>query len=79
VWLGLLDTDAGFEGPDLVRGEKQVLGSFAYSDEEFRRAADLVGGWDLSWVSAFPLADGADVFTGLMNGGQHPVKATLRP
>jgi threonine dehydrogenase-like Zn-dependent dehydrogenase len=79
VWLGLLDTDAGFDGQDLVRGEKQVFGSFAYSDEEFRRATELVGGWDLSWVSAYPLTAGADIFTSLMNGGQDPVKATLRP
>ncbi len=79
VWLGLHEPPSGFDGQDLVRGEKQVLGSFAYSDEEFGRAAELVRGWDLSWVSPYPLADGAEVFTGLMNGGQHPVKATLRP
>ena len=79
VWLGLAEPPAGFDGQDLVRGEKRVLGSFAYSGEEFRRAAGLVQGWDLSWISPYPLAEGAEVFTGLMNGGHYPVKATLRP
>jgi threonine dehydrogenase-like Zn-dependent dehydrogenase len=79
VWLGLAEPAAGFDAQDLVRGEKRVLGSFAYSGEEFRRAAGLVQGWDLSWVSPYPLAEGAEVFTGLMNGGHYPVKATLRP
>lgn len=79
VWLGLNEPPAEFDGQDLVRGEKRVLGSFAYSDEEFRRAAELVQGWDLSWISPYPLADGADIFTDLMNGGHYPVKATLRP
>ena len=79
VWLGLAEPPAGFDGQDLVRGEKRVLGSFAYRGEEFRRAAGLVQGWDLSWISPYPLAEGAEVFTGLMNGGHYPVKATLRP
>jgi threonine dehydrogenase-like Zn-dependent dehydrogenase len=79
VWLGLNEPPAEFDGQDLVRGEKRVLGSFAYSDEEFRRAAGLVQGWDLSWISPYPLADGAQIFTGLMNGDHYPVKATLRP
>ena len=79
VWLGLAEPPAGFDAQDLVRGEKRVLGSFAYSGEEFRRAAGLVQGWDLSWISPYPLAEGAEVFTGLMNGGHYPVKATLRP
>ena len=79
IWLGLNEPPAEFDGQDLVRGEKRILGSFAHSNEEFRRAAELVQGWDLSWISPYPLADGAEIFTGLMNGGHYPVKATLRP
>ena len=62
-----------------MRAEKRVLGSFAYTDEDFDRAAGLLGGWDLSWASAYPLADGAEVFTRLMNGSPEPVKALLQP
>ncbi|SEF55036.1 Threonine dehydrogenase [Nonomuraea solani] len=79
VWLGLADPMAGFDAQDLVRGEKRVLGSFAYDDADFAQAIDLVAGWDLSWVGTFPLSEGADVFTTLMNGRSLPVKALLSP
>jgi len=79
VWLGLAEQDAGFDANALVRSEKRVLGSFAYRDEEFAHARAQIGNWDLSWAAGYPLAAGAEVFTGLMNGGLHPVKALLRP
>jgi threonine dehydrogenase-like Zn-dependent dehydrogenase len=79
VWLGLATPDSGFDAADLVRAEKRVLGSFAYTDAEFGQALALAGQWDLSWVDTFPLAEGAGVFTALMNGGTEPVKALLTP
>ncbi|GAA2304604.1 zinc-dependent alcohol dehydrogenase family protein [Nonomuraea roseoviolacea subsp. roseoviolacea] len=79
VWLGLADPVAGYDARDLVRGEKRVLGSFAYDDADFAGALGLVSGWDLSWVETFPLAEGAEVFTALMNGAVAPVKALLAP
>jgi len=79
VWLGLAQEAAGFDANALIRAEKRVLGSFAYSDEEFGRAAELLRNWDLSWTSHYPLAEGAEIFTRLMNGGLQPVKALLVP
>ncbi|WP_180903706.1 zinc-dependent alcohol dehydrogenase [Nonomuraea indica] len=79
VWLGLADSTAGFDAAHLVRGEKRVLGSFAYQGADFATAVDLVGGWDLSWVETFPLTEGAEIFTALMNGRATPVKALLAP
>ncbi|RSN02961.1 galactitol-1-phosphate 5-dehydrogenase [Nonomuraea sp. WAC 01424] len=79
VWLGLADPTAGFDATALVRGEQRVLGSFAYTDADFATAVETVGEWDLSWVRTFPLADGAEVFTTLMNGHDTPVKALLSP
>ncbi len=79
VWLGLAEEAASFDGNALIRAEKRVQGSFAYSDEEFSQAADLLRDWDLSWTSQYPLTDGAEIFTGLMNGGLEPVKALLVP
>ena len=79
VWLGLAEEDAGFDANALVRGEKRVLGSFAYSDEEFAHAMALLRNADLAWAASYPLAAGAGIFTDLMNGGTHPVKALLRP
>jgi len=79
IWLGLADEEAGFDANALVRNEKRVLGSFAYRDEEFAAATALIGEWDVSWADGYPLAEGAEIFTELMNGGLHPVKALLRP
>jgi threonine dehydrogenase-like Zn-dependent dehydrogenase len=79
VWLGLADEEAGFDANALVRSEKQVLGSFAYSDGEFAQAIALIGRWDVTWAAGYPLTAGAEIFTDLMNGGLHPLKALLRP
>lgn len=79
VWLGLEDNDSGFDAAALVRAEKSVMGSFAYTDEEFAEAMRLVAGWRLDWVRSFPLEEGATVFTELMNGRSEPVKALLCP
>ncbi|MFG1710927.1 zinc-binding dehydrogenase [Nonomuraea sp. M3C6] len=79
VWLGLADETAEFDAVDLVRGEKRVLGSFGYSGADFAAAVGLVTDWDLSWVGSFPLAEGAEIFTALMNGRATPVKALLTP
>ncbi|WP_067458491.1 zinc-binding dehydrogenase [Actinomadura macra] len=79
VALGLASADPGFDAADLVRTEKRLIGSFGYTPAEFATAVDLAAEWDLSWVNTFPLADGARVFTDLMNGGTEPVKALLTP
>ena len=79
VWLGLAEEEAGFDANALVRGEKQVLGSFAYSDEEFAGAMALLRNTNLDWTASYPLAQGAAIFTELMNGATRPVKALLRP
>ena len=79
IWLGLADSEPGFDASALVRSEKRVLGSFAYSDEEFAQATTMIREWDLAWAAGYPLAEGAEVFTELMNGSLHPVKALLYP
>jgi threonine dehydrogenase-like Zn-dependent dehydrogenase len=58
VWLGLADNDSGFDGTALVRTEKSVIGSFAYTDDKFAEAMRLVAGWRLDWVQSFPLDQG---------------------
>jgi threonine dehydrogenase-like Zn-dependent dehydrogenase len=79
VWLGLAEEEAGFDANALIRSEKRVLGSFAYRDEEFAQAMAAVGDWDLTWAAGYPLAAAAGIFTDLMNGGLHPLKALLLP
>jgi threonine dehydrogenase-like Zn-dependent dehydrogenase len=79
VWLGLAEAAAGFDAAGLVRSEKRVLGSFAYSDEDFAAAAQHLAEWNLGWADSYPLMAGAEIFTALMNGAPNPVKALLTP
>lgn len=79
VWLGLLSDEPSFAALDLIRSEKAVLGSFAYTDADFRRAIRIAAAIDPSWVATFPLDRGAEIFTELMNGRTDLVKAQLKP
>lgn len=79
MWIGLASADPAFDGQSLIRGEKRILSSFAYSDEEFVSAVDLVADLPLDWVTTVPLASGADVFRELYNGRTDLVKVLLRP
>ncbi|MBW3536947.1 MAG: alcohol dehydrogenase catalytic domain-containing protein [Actinobacteria bacterium] len=79
VWLGLMSPDAGFDATALVRQEKRVTGSFAYTDDEFSTAVQMAGEVDLGWADSFPLNEGAQVFMSLMHGRDDVTKALLRP
>jgi threonine dehydrogenase-like Zn-dependent dehydrogenase len=60
-----------------------VLGSFAYSDEDFARAAELVNsGWarlEERWVDVRPLSSGQETFMRLAEGGEEYPKVILAP
>lgn len=79
VWVGLLSNDAGFDGQEIVRDEKRILGSYCYTPDEFAAALTLAQKVPLDWTSSFPLARGVEVFTDLMAGGGTIVKALLHP
>lgn len=79
VWLGLHEEDPGFAALAAIRAEKSVRGSFAYTDPDFRRAIAIAARVDTSWVTEYPLENGADVFVELMNGRTDVIKAHLVP
>jgi hypothetical protein len=79
VWLGLHSDEPAFAALDLIRGEKAVFGSFAYTDVDFRRAIRIAAAIDPSWVATFALDRGAEIFSERMNGRTDVVKAQLTP
>jgi len=79
VWLGLMSDEPAFDSMALVRTEKTVRGSFAYTDAEFGQAIELAADVDLGWGDVFPLEQGAEIFTDLMHGRSDVVKALLQP
>lgn len=78
VWLGLVEASSGFDGRDLVRSEKTVNGSFAYSPHDFAAAIAAAGELDLDWATPISLEESARVFTRLASGDTDPVKAVIR-
>jgi threonine dehydrogenase-like Zn-dependent dehydrogenase len=79
VWLGLLSANAPLDARDVVRMERSVRGSFAYTNDEFRAAVRMAPELDLDWTASFPLEQGALIFTELMGGRTDIHKAILRP
>jgi 2-desacetyl-2-hydroxyethyl bacteriochlorophyllide A dehydrogenase len=79
IWLGLATGEGTFDAAAAVRLEKTIRGSFAYTDDEFVTAIELAPHLDLTWTTTYPLAEGAEIFTALMNGRTTPMKALLRP
>jgi threonine dehydrogenase-like Zn-dependent dehydrogenase len=78
VWLGLAETGVGFDGNDLVRNEKRVLGSFAYTPADFAGALAMAPHLDLGWATPVPSGDSQAVFMRLADGATNPVKAVIR-
>ncbi len=79
VWLGLAEPEARLDGNALVRDEKRLTGSFAYSDTEFAAAVALAESVDLSWTTSVDLEDSAAVFLDLAAGRSDIVRAVIRP
>lgn len=79
VWIGLLQPVPQFDALDLVRFEKRIVGSFAYSPSEFGAAIEIAAQVPLDWVEEYALSDGARVFYELKAGRTDLTKALLCP
>jgi 2-desacetyl-2-hydroxyethyl bacteriochlorophyllide A dehydrogenase len=79
VWIGLAKAEATIDGNELVRGERHVVGTFAYRPEEFAEAVALSAACDLGWSTGVPLDDAQRVFMALAEGRSDIVRAVIRP
>jgi len=77
LWIGLHAADAGFDGLDLIRTEKRVLGTFCYHDRDYRAAIAMAAGLDARWVRTLPLDQGVDAFYGLLEDTPKELKTML--
>jgi len=78
VWIGSRSADPAFDALDLVRSEKNVIASFAYTGDDFRRAAELAGSLSLDWVEIVALERSDGVFMDLYRGETDIVKAVVQ-
>jgi threonine dehydrogenase-like Zn-dependent dehydrogenase len=80
VWVGNEDPDPAFDAQMLVRIEQRILGSAAYTPEDFEMAASKVDDQLLEWAEVRPLEEAPDVIYSLMEPAQTgPVKVLFRP
>jgi len=79
VWIGLAQDNASLTGNSVVRGERMIRGSFAYTPDEFARAVALASELDLDWTTEVPFARSAEVFYSLADGNTEILKAVIVP
>lgn len=82
VWIGLHADDTALSGQEVVLGERRILGSYAVTPRDLRKAVGLFahGRIDLAqWVRPFALTEGARVFRELLTQPKDYVKAVLMP
>lgn len=80
VWVGNEHREAAFDAQMLVRIEQRVIGSAAYTPDDFCAAANRIDERLLEWAEVRPLEDAPDVIYSLMDpspGG--PVKYLFQP
>lgn len=82
VWIGTHAEETTFNGRDIVLAEKSVRGSYAFTHHDFAKAIDLLHAGTVkvdTWSKAFPLTEGVETFTALLNGTNEYIKALLCP
>lgn len=63
----------------LILKELRLLGSYTYTDLDFRRAVALVSELPTGFYTVRPLEDGVDFFEQLARGDSQVLKVLLKP
>jgi threonine dehydrogenase-like Zn-dependent dehydrogenase len=82
VWVGKAQDTVPVGGEEAVNHEKRIQGSYAYTDDDFTTALDLLIAGRLeveSWSATFPLSQAETVFNRLLAREEHTIKALLDP
>jgi len=83
IFVGLHEDELGLHGNAIIRNESEILGSFAYSDDDFRRAVILTEGGQVDtsegWLDVRPLAVGQEAFIEQSTGPASFSKIILKP
>ena len=81
VFIGLHDEESALPANYIIRQEITVVGSFAYTDDDFARAMDLlvrgVVQPNVDWLEERPLRDGPAAFAELVDGNARAAKIVL--
>ncbi len=83
VWIGLHEEESPVAANWMIRQEISVVGSFAYTQPDFRRALDLMSAGVFApaadWLDERSMSDGPAAFADLVGGACPAVKIVLKP
>lgn len=82
LWIGMDAHDCNIDGFALVTREQRVLGSFAYTDQEFATAMRILADSDIGAVDvaeALNLTDALSAFNQLLSGHSTTYKLAVKP
>ena len=81
VFIGLHDEESVMPANYLIRQEITVTGTFAYTDDDFAQAVDLLNRGvvqpSIEWLEERPLSDGPTAFAELVDGKAKAAKIVL--
>ncbi|MFA4016486.1 MAG: hypothetical protein RUDDFDWM_001596 [Candidatus Fervidibacterota bacterium] len=81
LWVGLHEFDSFVDGVDIVTNEKNIVGSYAYTDDDFKASMRLLCAGRIctdGWITEAPLEDGKDIFVKLVSGAEGFIKVLLK-
>lgn len=79
VWVGNENPDAAFDAQMLVRIEQRVIGSAAYTPEDFVAAVGMIDDRVLEWVTVQSIDDAPEMIYNLMEPKPDgPIKVSFR-
>lgn len=80
VIIGLYQNTKSLWSYEIVLGEKQVIGSYAATQEDLQDALDLIASGEIdmtSWVNYYDLDDGVDAFMSMLEPQGSHIKSVL--
>jgi L-iditol 2-dehydrogenase len=81
IWIGLHEDALSLDSYQITLPEKQVLGTYAATQDEMQTALDLLaqGQVDASWLQSFALTEGVDAFHKMLAAHGADIKAVITP
>lgn len=79
IFLGFETSELTINMSEIIRHQKQLVGSFVYSKSQFKEAIELVKICDSNWVNNISFNEVEKALVGFLQGNFDHIKVALRP
>ncbi len=79
VFLGFATPELTINFSEIIRHQKKLVGSFVYSQKQYKKAIELALMCDESWVKNITFEEVADHLEDFCSGNFENIKVALRP